>query len=228
MNTRRHKILFSAVTLLATIAVAWVAPVMAEGQLASLPDALKDEALAKKPGQQTAVFAGGCFWGVQAVFQHTKGVVSATSGYAGGAPDTARYDLVSGGNTGHAEAVQVIYDPSRISYGKLLKVYFAVAHNPTELNRQGPDTGTQYRSEIFAANDMQKKIAESYISQLSSVRVYPEKIVTRVSDLSAFHAAEPYHQDFAKKHPTHPYIVRFDLPKVEHLKQQFPELFQVN
>ncbi len=213
-------------TLLAALCLSFPLSLMAEGQTARLPDPLKDEALAKTSSQQTAVFAGGCFWGVQAVFQHTKGVVSATSGYAGGAEGVAKYDLVSNGNTGHAESVKIIYDPAKISYGKLLKIYFAVAHNPTELNRQGPDTGTQYRSEVFATNPLQQQIAEGYISQLSAARVYPEKIVTRVSALPAFYAAESYHQDFARKHPDHPYIVRFDLPKIDHLKQQFPELFR--
>ncbi len=226
MNTFTLKKILSGLFILAAAVCSYATAVMAEGQISSLPDPVKDEALAKTSGQQSAVFAGGCFWGVQAVFQHTQGVVSATSGYAGGAEGMAKYDLVSNGNTGHAEAVKVVYDPAKISYGKLLKVYFAVAHNPTELNRQGPDTGTQYRSEIFAMNPAQKQIAESYISQLSAARVYPEKIVTKVSLAPAFYAAESYHQDFAKKHPNHPYIARFDLPKIEHLKQQFPELFQ--
>lgn len=212
-------------TLFAAVCLSFSVSVMAEGQTGRLPDPLHDEVLAKISSQQSAVFAGGCFWGVQAVFQHTKGVISATSGYAGGAGSAARYDLVSNGNTGHAESVKIIYDPAKISYGKLLKVYFAVAHNPTELNRQGPDTGSQYRSEIFATTPAQKQIAEGYIGQLTAARVYPEKIVTRVSALPDFYAAESYHQDFAKKNPAHPYIVRFDLPKIEHLKQQFPELY---
>lgn len=211
------------------LVVATVIPVLpshAEGQLASLPDPLKDEVLAKMPGQQSAVFAGGCFWGVQAVFQHTKGVISATSGYAGGPASGATYERVSSGSTGHAESVKVIYDPAKISYGQLLKVYFAVAHNPTELNRQGPDTGTQYRSEVFAVNLSQQNIAEGYIQQLDAAKVYPAKIVTRVSMLPAFYAAEDYHQDFATQHPTHPYIARFDLPKLDHLKEQFPKMYQ--
>lgn len=198
----------------------------AEGQLASLPDPAQDETLARISSQQSAVFAGGCFWGVQAVFQHTKGVISATSGYAGGTASAANYEQVSSGKTGHAESVKVIYDPAQISYGKLLKIYFAVAHNPTELNRQGPDSGTQYRSEIFALSAAQQKIAEGYIQQLDAAKVYPQKIVTRVSALPTFYAAEDYHQDFATRHPHHPYIVRFDLPKLEQLRAQFPKMYQ--
>lgn len=226
MNSHSDNKMMQGLLLLSAVCFSYAAPVLAEGQLSSLPAPARDEALAKSSGRQTAVFAGGCFWGVQAVFQHTRGVISATSGYAGGAEMTARYDLVSNGDTGHAESVKVIYDPAKISYGKLLQVYFAVAHNPTELNRQGPDTGTQYRSEVFVVTQSQKQIAESYISQISAAGIFPEKIVTRVSALPAFYAAESYHQDFAKKHPEHPYIARFDLPKIEHLKQQFPDLYQ--
>ncbi|HUW51355.1 MAG TPA: peptide-methionine (S)-S-oxide reductase MsrA [Sulfuricella sp.] len=199
---------------------------LAEGQISPLPNPVVDQPAAKNPAKQSAVFAGGCFWGVQAVFQHVKGVISATSGYAGGAKDTAKYELVSTGATGHAESVKVVYDPSKISYGQLLKVYFAAAHNPTQLNRQGPDTGTQYRSEIFVASPEQKKIAEAYIGQLSAARIYPKKIVTRVSSLPAFYPAEAYHQNFATLHPDNPYIAINDLPKLDHLKAQFPELYR--
>ncbi len=212
--------------LLLAILIIPVLPAGAEGQLARLPDPAQDEALAKTSGQRSAVFAGGCFWGVQTVFQHVKGVISATSGYAGGPASGATYEQVSSGSTGHAESVKVVYNPAKISYGQLLKVYFAVAHNPTELNRQGPDTGTQYRSEIFAVSPSQQKIADGYIHQLDAAKIYPDKIVTRVSTLPAFYAAEEYHQDFARKHPNHPYIMRFDEPKVEHLKEQFPQLFK--
>jgi peptide-methionine (S)-S-oxide reductase len=194
----------------------------ADGQLRSLPDPAADIQLAKASAQQTAVFAGGCFWGVQLVFQHVKGVVSATSGYAGGAADTAHYKIVSTGTTGHAESVQVVYDPSKVSYGQLLKIYFAVAHNPTELNRQGPDSGTQYRSEIFTTDAGQQRIAQAYIRQLDAARVYPERIVTRVEALPAFYPAEDYHQNFATLHPYYPYIFINDRPKLEHLKEQFP------
>ena len=201
-------------------------PAGAEGQTAGLPDPSADAPLAKTSTPQEAVFAGGCFWGVQAVFQHVRGVVSATSGYAGGSAATAKYELVGAGNSGHAEAVKVVYDAAKISYGQLLKVYFAVAHNPTELNRQGPDVGTQYRSEIFAANAEQRRIAASYIGQLDAAHVYPRPIATKVADAAAFFPAETYHQDFAALHPNHPYILINDRPKVEHLRQQFPALYK--
>lgn len=226
MKTSKQTHWLKALMLVLATLLIPVLPASAEGQLSSLPDPQKDEPLAKMSSQQSAVFAGGCFWGVQAVFQHTKGVISATSGYAGGPASGATYERVSSGSTGHAESVKVIYDPSRISYGQLLKIYFAVAHNPTELNRQGPDSGTQYRSEVFAVNPSQQKIAEGYIQQLDAAKVYPAKIVTRVSMLPAFYAAEDYHQDFATQHPTHPYIARFDLPKLEHLQEQFPKMYQ--
>lgn len=199
--------------------------VLADGQVSPLPPPLVDMALTRAPGRQVAVFAGGCFWGVQAVFQHVRGVVSATSGYAGGAADTARYSRVSTGRTGHAESVEVVYDPSRISYGQLLQVFFADAHNPTELNRQGPDMGTQYRSWIFAVHPEQKKIAEAYIEQLSKLQIYADKIVTQVSTLPAFYPAEAYHQNFAARHPDNPYIVINDLPKIDSLKRDYPALF---
>lgn len=223
-HTRFHWL--QALLLVTLTLFAPVLSAQAEGQLVSLPEPLKDEALARMSSQQSAVFAGGCFWGVQAVFQHTKGVISATSGYAGGTASAASYERVSSGSTGHAEAVKVIYDPAKISYGQLLQIYFAVAHNPTELNRQGPDTGPQYRSEVFAVNTAQQKIAEDYIQQLDAAKVYPGKIVTRVSMLPAFYAAEEYHQDFATRHPDHPYIARFDRPKLKHLKEQFPKMYQ--
>lgn len=211
---------------LAVLSFALCGQALADGQISRLPDPAVDQAATQTPAQQSAVFAGGCFWGVQAVFQHVKGVVSATSGYAGGTGSTAKYGLVSTGTTGHAEAVKVVYDPSRISYGQLLKVFFSVAHNPTELNRQGPDTGPQYRSEIFAASAEQKQIAEAYIRQLGAARVYPEKIVTRVSTLPAFYPAEAYHQNYAMLHPDEPYIAINDLPKLDRLKAQFPELYR--
>ena len=198
----------------------------ADGQTASLPDFSGDAPLARTTTQQAAVFAGGCFWGVQAVFQHVKGVVSATSGYSGGTAATATYEAVSNGTTGHAEAVKVVYDPARITYGQLLKIYFAVAHNPTELDRQGPDTGPQYRSGIFAVTAEQQRSAASYIGQLDAAHVYPRKIVTTVTALSAFYPAEDYHQNYAARHPYDPYIVINDRPKVERLKQQFPELYK--
>ena len=184
-----------------------------------------DAALATTKSQQTAVISGGCFWGIQAVFQHVKGVITATSGYSGGAANTAEYELVSNGDTGHAESVKVTYDPSQITYGQLLRVFFSVAHDPTQLNRQGPDTGTQYRSSIFYASDEQKRIAEAYIAQLEKVKVYPRPIVTQVVPLKAFYPAEAYHQDYAAHHPDNPYIVYNDAPKVANLRQQFPDLY---
>ena len=171
--------------------------------------------------KQTVVLAGGCFWGVQAVFQHTKGVTSAVSGYAGGDKSTAHYETVGTGRTGHAESVSVTFDPHQISLGKILQIYFSVAHNPTELNRQGPDVGTQYRSAIFYADDEQKKVAAAYVAQLDKAKVFPGPIVTQLEPLRGFYAAEDYHQDFAVLHPSYPYIVFNDLPKVENLKKLF-------
>jgi peptide-methionine (S)-S-oxide reductase len=181
--------------------------------------------MATTNSQQTAVIAGGCFWGIQAVFQHTKGVISATSGYSGGLAKTAEYELVSTGETGHAESVQITYDPSKITYGQLLRVFFSVAHDPTQLNRQGPDEGTQYRSSIFYGGDEQKRIAEAYIAQLDKAKVFQRSIVTQVVPLKAFYPAEAYHQDYAALHPNNPYIVYNDAPKVAHLREQFPDLY---
>jgi peptide-methionine (S)-S-oxide reductase len=179
---------------------------------------------AKISGLQTAVFAGGCFWGVEAVFEHLKGVSKVISGYSGGSKDTANYETVSGGNSRHAESVQITYDPKQISYGQLLKVFFIVAHDPTELNRQGPDTGTQYRSAIFFTNDDQKKVAEAYIKQLDRTHVFPKPIVTQIASLQQFYPAEEHHQDFITRNPTYPYVVVNDLPKLTRLRQEFPEL----
>ena len=192
---------------------------------AAIPAPEYDAPRASASGQQTAVLSGGCFWGIQAVFQHVKGVISATSGYSGGSAKTAEYETVSTGETGHAESVQIVYDPSQITYGELLHVFFSVAHDPTQLNRQGPDDGTQYRSSIFYNTDEQKRIAESYIAQLDKARVFRHPIVTKVVPLEAFYPAEAYHQDYAALHPNQPYIVFNDAPKVEHLKQQFPDLY---
>jgi len=172
----------------------------------------------------TAVFAGGCFWGVEAVFERLKGVSSAVSGFAGGQKETAHYDIVSDGRTGHAESVQVTYDPSQITYGQLLQVFFSVAHDPTELNRQGPDEGTQYRSAIFYADEEQKRVAEAYIQQLNDAKVFRKKIVTQLTPLNGFYAAEAYHQHYLDRHPNDPYIVYNDQPKVRDLQKQFPEL----
>ena len=192
---------------------------------ANIPGPAVDAALATTKGEQTAVVAGGCFWGIQAVYQHVKGVIKATSGYSGGAANTAEYELVSNGDTGHAESVKITYDPSQITYGQLLRVFFSVAHDPTQLNRQGPDTGTQYRSSIFYASDEQKRIAEAYIAQLEKTKVFPRPIVTQVVALKSFYPAEAYHQDYAAHHPDNPYIVYNDAPKVANLRQQFPDLY---
>lgn len=190
-----------------------------------VPAPTVDATRAATAGQQTAVISGGCFWGIQAVFQHVKGVISATSGYSGGSAKTAEYETVSTGETGHAESVQIVYDPSQITYGELLRVFFSVAHDPTQLNRQGPDEGTQYRSSIFYGNDEQKRIAEAYIAQLDKAKIFPKPIVTKVVPLQAFYPAEAYHQNYATLHPNQPYIMFNDAPKVEHLRQEFPDLY---
>ncbi|HVR82245.1 MAG TPA: peptide-methionine (S)-S-oxide reductase MsrA [Luteimonas sp.] len=203
----------------------------------ALPDAKLDAPLkaansdaassnAVKPDDAVAVFAGGCFWGVEAVFEHVKGVKQATSGYAGGDATAAQYDTVSTGETGHAESVKVVYDPAKVSYGQLLKVYFSVAHDPTQLNRQSPDVGTQYRSEIFTTNATQAKIANAYIAQLTAAKVFAAPIVTKVAPLPAFYPAEAHHQDYLRLHPNEPYIVYNDAPKLVHLKELFPALYK--
>src|SRR5216684_7157549 len=195
------------------------------GATGTVPAPAVDQPKAATAAKQTATVAGGCFWGIQAVFQHVKGVLSATSGYAGGTVKNPDYETVSSGRTGHAESVEIVYDPSQVTYGELLRVFFSVAHDPTEVNRQGPDQGTQYRSVIFYGNDDQKKIAEAYIAQLEQAKVFRHKIVTQVVPLKAFYPAEAYHQDYATRHPDQPYIVYNDAPKVAHLRQQFPELY---
>jgi len=192
---------------------------------APLPKPTVDAPLAKAKGSETAVFAGGCFWGIQAVFQHVKGVISATSGYAGGSANTAEYETVSSGTTGHAESVKVVYDPSQASYGELLQVFFSVAHDPTELNRQGPDVGTQYRSAIFYSNADQKRIADAYVAQLTAAKSFPRPIVTQIVPLKAFYPAEAYHQNYATLHPDNLYIMINDAPKVSNLKKELPELY---
>jgi peptide-methionine (S)-S-oxide reductase len=190
-----------------------------------IPPPSTDIPLAARQGKETAVFAGGCFWGVQSVFQRVKGVLSTTAGYSGGSAKTATYDQVVTETTGHAESVEVIYDPSRITYGQLLRIYFSVAHDPTQLNRQGPDQGTSYRSAIFYVNDQQARLAKAYIEQLDEQKVFPNKIVTEVTPLKAFYRAENYHQDYAYHNPDNPYIQVCDRPKIAALQQQFPDLF---
>ena len=192
----------------------------------NLPDATLDDTIAPHKGEQTAVLAGGCFWGMQEVFEHVKGVTHVTAGYAGGSANTATYEQVGTGTTGHAESVQITYDPSQVSYGQLLKVFFAVAHDPTERNRQGPDVGTQYRSAIFYTSDEQRRIAQAYIDQLTRAKAFPRPIVTQVVPLHGFYPAEAYHQDYAVNHPDEPYIVINDLPKVERLRRQMADLYR--
>jgi peptide-methionine (S)-S-oxide reductase len=190
-----------------------------------IPAPVLDEAH-RPVGHETAVFAGGCFWGVQAVFQRVKGVRSTMAGYAGGTADTANYRQVSAETTGHAEAVKVVFDPSRVSYGMLLRIFFSVVHDPTQLNRQGPDVGTSYRSAIFYKGDEQQKIAAAYIAQLDAAKVFSGKIVTQVVPLKAFYDGEDYHQDYAEKNPGNPYIQVCDVPKIAALQAQFPDMFE--
>jgi peptide-methionine (S)-S-oxide reductase len=217
--------LFLLISLIPTMSSCSISKVSAN-KSGTVPNPTVDAPLAKVKGEQTAVLAGGCFWGIEAVYEHVKGVTRVESGYVGGSADTAQYETVSSGRTGHAESVQITYDPSQVTYGQLLKVFFAVAHDPTELNRQGPDTGTQYRSAIFYANDEQKRIAESYIAQLDQAKIFPSKIVTQVTPLKGFYEAESYHQDYLVNHPTQPYIVYNDLPKLEALRKELPELYR--
>jgi peptide-methionine (S)-S-oxide reductase len=193
---------------------------------AAIPAPAVDETRGAPAADRFAVFAGGCFWGIEAVFKHVKGVKSATSGYAGGTAATAHYQIVSEGTTGHAESVEVVYDPSQISYGQLLQVFFSVAHDPTQLNRQGPDQGTQYRSEVFFASPEQQKVALAYIDQLNKAKAFSRNIVTRVEPLAMFYPAETYHQNYAVTHPNDLYIVINDAPKVDHLHEQFPQLYK--
>lgn len=190
-----------------------------------IPAPATDVSLSTTAGKQSAVFAGGCFWGTQSVFERVKGVIKTTAGYAGGSATTATYDQVTTETTGHAESVEVVYDPSKITYGQLLRIFFSVAHDPTQLNRQGPDMGTSYRSAIFYTSDEQRRIAAAYIAQLDAAKVFPKRIVTEVTPLKGFYPAEDYHQDYALHHPDNPYILVCDRPKIGALKEQFPDLF---
>ena len=192
---------------------------------APIPAPKLDASLAASAGQQTAVFAGGCFWGTQSVFERVKGVLKTTAGYSGGTAATATYNQVTTETTGHAESVELVYDPSKITYGQLLRVFFSVVHDPTQLDRQGPDVGPSYRSAIFYTSDEQKGIADAYIQQLDAAKVFPSRIVTEVTPLKGFYRAEDYHQDYALHNPDNPYIKVCDLPKISALKQQFPDLF---
>ena len=212
-------------TLVALSALAVGFKVLAAEPVHVIPAPAADEAIGAETSE-TAVFAGGCFWGVQGVFQHVKGVTSAVSGYAGGDKRSAHYELVGSGVTGHAESVSVTFDPHQITYGKILQIYFSVAHDPTQLNRQGPDSGTQYRSAIFPANDEQAKLAKAYIEQLDKTKIYGAPIVTKIEPGRTFYPAEDYHQDFLTLNPRNGYIVYNDLPKVAALKKLFPDLYQ--
>jgi peptide-methionine (S)-S-oxide reductase len=220
---------YAVLALLATLAAAQQAwPQFSEAPAVRLPPATVARSAAASRSSDTLVVAGGCFWGVQAVFQHVRGVQRAVSGYAGGERSTASYPTVSSGLSGHAESVSITFDPGQISVAELLRVYFSVAHNPTELNRQGPDEGSQYRSAIFYHDAQQRQVAESYISELNQGKYFHDRIVTQVVPLQAFYAAEDYHQDYATVHPESPYIARFDLPKLKNLKQLFPELYRAD
>ena len=219
-NIRRSTIAIALVALMGACSLAG-----ARSKPVALPDARLDTPLAAGKNQ-VAVFAGGCFWGVEAVFEHVKGVKDVVSGYAGGSAMTARYSLIGTGKTGHAEAVRVVYDPRLVSYGQLLKVYFSVAHDPTQLNRQAPDVGPQYRSEIFATSAQQQEIANAYIAQLTAAKAFPAPIVTKIEALKAFYPAEAYHQDYLRLHPNDPYIVYNDAPKLVNLKQLLPQLYK--
>jgi peptide-methionine (S)-S-oxide reductase len=228
MNKKMRQYLIAFVTVFAGVAavaaITGSGPAYAAEAAAVIASPQVDSQKMKGP-LQTAVFSGGCFWGVQGVFEHVRGVRQAISGYAGGDKSTAQYETVSGGDTGHAESVQITFDPAEVTYGELLQVFFSVAHDPTQLNRQGPDSGTQYRSEIFTANDSQKNIAQAYIAQLDKAHAFPAKIVTRVDPLKGFYPAEAYHQDFLLRNPTYPYIVYNDLPKIDNLKRIFPQQY---
>jgi len=218
-----HKsILISSLLLLSATSLACN---KASASVMTIPDPAVDETLRNTSAKQTVVLAGGCFWGVEAVFEHVKGVTDVRSGFAGG-KGAVSYEEVSTGDTGYAESVEITYDPSKITYGKLLKVFFAVAHDPTEVDRQGPDTGTQYRSAIFYATDEQKRIAQAYIDQLNKAKVFPRVLATQLSALDTFHEAEAYHQDYLANHPDDAYIVYNDLPKLENLRKEFPELYR--
>jgi len=216
--------------LLAPLAAAalWTLPAVSGEEAVQIPAPLVDEAAHKGATSETAVLAGGCFWGVQGVFQHVKGVTRAVSGYAGGSKGTADYETVSSGRTGHAESVEVTFDPNVVSYGRILQIYFSVAHNPTELNRQGPDYGTQYRSALFVKDAEQRRVADAYIAQLDKAHVFKKPIVTKVTDFTGFYPAEPYHQNYATIHPDNPYIAFNDLPKIANLKTMFPAAYRTD
>jgi peptide-methionine (S)-S-oxide reductase len=216
----------AALFVVALIVIAGIYSRVKGADHSPIPALSADVPLAHASGKETAVFAGGCFWGTQSVFERVKGVIDTTAGYAGGTKDTATYDQVTTETTGHAESVRVVYDPSQITYGQLLRIFFSVAHDPTQLNRQGPDVGTSYRSAIFYTSEEQHKLSQAYIAQLDAAKVFGKPIVTQVVPLKGFYDAESYHQDYALHNPDNPYILVCDRPKVQALKQQFPELFK--
>ncbi len=226
MDSKKRYTIFGSLAILGALAL-WQSNTSNAAEVAVvIPPPTVDLKAAPDAKTETAVFAGGCFWGVQGVFQHVKGVTNAVSGYAGGDQKTAEYDKVGGGRTGHAEAVKITYDPKQVTYGQLMQIYFSVAHNPTELNRQGPDTGTQYRSTIFPVNSDQMRVAKEYVAQLDKAKVYGKPVVTTIEPMKPFFPAEAYHQDFLAKNPSHPYIAYNDIPKVENLKKTFPAMYR--
>ena len=219
---------FLAVTVIAAGGAFALAPRSFASEVHAVPAPAVDEATPAGAATETAIVAGGCFWGVQGVYQHVKGVTSAVSGYAGGEQSTASYDEVSTGTTGHAESVKITFDPRRISYGRILQIYFSAAHNPTELNRQGPDSGTQYRSAIFPTSDEQAKVAKAYKAQLNAAHVFDAAVVTKIEPGHAFYPAEEHHQDFLAHNPNYPYIAINDIPKVEALKEMYPDMYRAD
>ena len=221
-----HTKINTTVAVLALAACGWACQVRADAVDKVIPAPALDTPAAEAKGLETAVLAGGCFWGMQGMFQRVQGVTKVVAGYSGGTKETASYEMVSTERTGHAEAVEITFDPRKISYGQILRLYFSVAHDPTQLNRQGPDTGPSYRSEIFFASPAQERIAKAYVAQLAKANVFRSPIVTKIEPLKAFYPAEGYHQDFLIKNPNHPYIVRNDLPKVAALKRVYPELYR--
>ena len=225
-NLIRLTVLLCAVTLEITACAGLLSDLGKAAAAANIPGPAVDEPVGTPGAHETAVLAGGCFWGVQGVFEHVKGVNRAVSGYAGGTETTAHYDLVSTGTTGHAESVEITYDPSQITYGQLLRIYFSVVHDPTQLDKQGPDVGTQYRSAVFPQNDTQKRVAQSYIAQLNDAKVFGAPIVTRIENAPEFVPAEAHHQDFLNSNPTNPYIAINDMPKLDNLMRQFPDLYR--
>lgn len=221
-----HTKLRTTAAVLALAACGWACRAGAASTNAAIPAPKVDTPAAEATGLQTAVLAGGCFWGLQGMFQHVEGVTKVVAGYSGGTRETASYDMVSTERTGHAESVEITFDPKRISYGKLLQLYFSVAHDPTQLNRQGPDRGPSYRSEIFFASPTQERVARAYVEQLTQAKVFSAPIVTKIEPLKEFYPAEGYHQDFLVRNPTYPYIVIHDLPKIDHLKRAYPEHYR--